>query len=62
MKSNLLQFMDFEKVDTLLEGFNKTTGFVTAIIDLEWKCVIQIRVEANLYGISSRSSRHRSKM
>jgi len=27
--------MDFEKVDALLEGFNKSTGFVTAIIDIE---------------------------
>ncbi|MDZ7777046.1 MAG: PocR ligand-binding domain-containing protein [Bacteroidales bacterium] len=35
MKSNLLQFIDFEKVNTLLEGFNKTTGFVTAILDLD---------------------------
>jgi PAS domain S-box-containing protein len=35
MKSKLLELIDFEKVDNLLEGFNKTTGFVTAIIDLE---------------------------
>jgi len=37
MKTNLLELIDFEKVDTLLEGFNKTTGFVTAILDLEGK-------------------------
>jgi PAS domain S-box-containing protein len=35
MKSNLLFLIDFEKVNKLLEGFNKTTGFVTAILDLE---------------------------
>ncbi|MEA4935759.1 MAG: PAS domain-containing protein [Paludibacter sp.] len=35
MKTNILDILDFEKVDSLLEGFNKTTGFVTAILDLE---------------------------
>lgn len=34
MKTNILELIDFEKVDSLLEGFNKTTGFVTAILDL----------------------------
>ncbi len=35
METRILKLIDFEKVDTLLEGFNKTTGFVTAILDLE---------------------------
>lgn len=35
MGNKLLEIIDFEKVDTLLEGFNKSTGFVTAILDLE---------------------------
>jgi PAS domain S-box-containing protein len=35
MKINILDLIDFTKVDTLLEGFNKSTGFVTAILDLE---------------------------
>lgn len=35
MKAKLLDIIDFEKVDILLEGFNKSTGFVTAILDLE---------------------------
>lgn len=35
MKTNLLELIDFAKVDTLLEGFNKSTGFVTAILDLQ---------------------------
>lgn len=35
MKINILDIIDFEKVDSLLEGFNKSTGFVTAILDLE---------------------------
>jgi PAS domain S-box-containing protein len=35
MKSNLISLIDFEKVNGLLEGFNKTSGFVTAILDLE---------------------------
>ncbi len=34
MKINILDLIDFAKVDTLLEGFNKSTGFVTAILDL----------------------------
>jgi PAS domain S-box-containing protein len=37
MNINILDIIDFEKVDILLEGFNKTTGFVTAILDLEGK-------------------------
>jgi len=35
MKTNILNLFDFERINTLLEGFNKTTGFVTAILDLE---------------------------
>ena len=35
MKNKLLQLIDFTKVDTLFESFFKTTGFVTAILDLE---------------------------
>lgn len=31
----MLDFIDFQRVDTLLEGFNRSTGFVTAIVDLE---------------------------
>jgi PAS domain S-box-containing protein len=35
MNTNKLDYIDFEEVNTLLEGFNKTTGFVTAILDLK---------------------------
>jgi PAS domain S-box-containing protein len=35
MKTKILDYIDFEKVNTLLEGFNKSTGFVTAILDLD---------------------------
>jgi len=35
MKKNIRQILDFEKVDALLEGFNRSTGFVTAILDLD---------------------------
>lgn len=35
MASAILDFLDFKKIDTLLEGFNKSTGFVTAILDLD---------------------------
>jgi PAS domain S-box-containing protein len=35
MKTRILDFIDFEKVNTLLEGFNQSTGFVTAILDLD---------------------------
>ncbi|WP_022664004.1 PocR ligand-binding domain-containing protein [Desulfospira joergensenii] len=35
MKMKILDFIDFKRVNTLLEGFNQTTGFVTAILDLE---------------------------
>ncbi len=34
MKNSLIDYIDFSKVDPLLEGFNRTTGFVTAILDL----------------------------
>ncbi len=35
MKTKYIEYIDFEKVNTLLEAFNKTTGYVTAILDLE---------------------------
>ena len=35
MNVNVLDLIDFTKVDNLLEGFNKSTGFVTAILDLQ---------------------------
>jgi len=35
MNINLLNLIDFEEVNKLLEGFNQTTGFVTAILDLD---------------------------
>lgn len=35
MKIKLIDIIDFEKINVLLEGFNKTTGFVTAILDLD---------------------------
>jgi len=35
MKINTLNFIDFTKVNILLDGFNKSTGFVTAILDLD---------------------------
>ena len=35
MKTKKLDYIDFEEVNKLLEGFNKSTGFVTAILDLE---------------------------
>ena len=35
MKTKILEYIDFEKVNTLLEGFNQSTGFVTAILDLD---------------------------
>lgn len=35
MKNRIIDSIDFEKVNNLLEGFNKTTGFVTAILDLK---------------------------
>jgi PAS domain S-box-containing protein len=35
VKNKILDLLAFEKVNLLLEGFNKSTGFVTAILDLE---------------------------
>lgn len=35
MKVNILDLIDFKQVDRLLDGFNQSTGFVTAILDLE---------------------------
>ena len=37
MKRNNLEYLDMERVNSLLEGFNKSTGFVTAILDLNGK-------------------------
>ncbi len=34
MKIDILNLIDFEEVNKLLEGFNQSTGFVTAILDL----------------------------
>ncbi|WP_319482492.1 PocR ligand-binding domain-containing protein [uncultured Draconibacterium sp.] len=34
-KINILNLVDFEEVNKLLEGFNQSTGFVTAILDLQ---------------------------
>ncbi len=35
MKNKLIDRIDFEKIDDILEGFNKMSGFASAIIDLE---------------------------
>ena len=35
MKNEILEFIDFQRLSNLLEGFFRTTGFVTAILDLE---------------------------
>lgn len=35
MGSRILKYVDFERANALLEGFNKATGFVTAILDLD---------------------------
>ncbi|MBL7968408.1 MAG: PocR ligand-binding domain-containing protein [Prolixibacteraceae bacterium] len=35
MKPRVIDYIDFDRVNTLLEGFNQSTGFVTAILDLE---------------------------
>jgi len=37
MKTKVLDYVDFDRVNTLLEDVNKFTGFVTAILDLEGK-------------------------
>jgi hypothetical protein len=34
-QKRILDLIDFEEVNKLLEGFNQSTGFVTAILDLE---------------------------
>jgi len=41
MKTKILDLIDFEKVNTLLEGFNQSTGFVTAILDLDGNVLSQ---------------------
>ena len=35
MKTKLIEIIDFESISLLFEGFNKTTGFVTAILNLD---------------------------
>ncbi len=39
--TRIIDLIDFELVDTLLEGFNKSTGFVTAILDLDGNVLSQ---------------------
>lgn len=41
MNNKILDYIDFTKVNALLEGFNKSTGFVTAILDLEGNILSQ---------------------
>lgn len=41
MRVKLHEILDFEKVNHLLEGFYKTTGFLTAILDLEGNILSQ---------------------
>jgi len=41
MQSKIINFVDFKKVNMLLEGFNQATGFVTAILDLEGNVLSQ---------------------
>lgn len=35
MRTKFIEYIDFERVNTMLEAFNKSTGFVTAILDLD---------------------------
>jgi PAS domain S-box-containing protein len=35
VRPKILDYFDFEKANVLLEGFNQSTGFVTAILDLD---------------------------
>lgn len=35
MEQRIIDFLDIERIDKLLEGFNKSTGFVAAILDLD---------------------------
>jgi len=41
MPNRTLNYVDFEKVNKLLEGFNRVTGYVTAILDLEGNVLSQ---------------------
>lgn len=41
VKSRKIEIIDFEKVNALLEGFNKATGFVTGILDLDGNVLSQ---------------------
>jgi PAS domain S-box-containing protein len=41
MNVHKLNLLDFEKVNTLLEGFNKSTGFVTAILDFDGNVLLK---------------------
>ena len=59
MKKNVLSYIDFNRINKLLEGFNKSTGFVTAILDLDgnvlsksgWRkiCIEYHRVNSKTY-------------
>ena len=39
LRTKYFDYIDFERVNALLEGFNQSTGFVTAILDLDGNVV-----------------------
>ncbi len=41
MQPRVIDYIDFDRVNVLLEGFNQSTGFVTAILDLEGNILSQ---------------------
>ena len=41
MGISTLQYIDFERINSLLEGFNAATGFVTALLDLQGNVLSQ---------------------
>ncbi len=61
MTGRILDVIDFERVSALLEGFNKTTGFVTAILDLEGNVLAQSgwrRICTDFHRVHPESARH----
>jgi two-component system, sensor histidine kinase and response regulator len=61
MEVNILDLIDFKAVDSLLEGFNKSTGFVTAILDLDGNILSKSswrQICTNFHRVNPQTSRN----
>ena len=61
MKKKTLEYLDFNKINTLLNSFNTLTGFVTAILDLDGNILSQSgwrTICTNFHRINPKTARN----